>query len=370
MSAISVCPIAPLGAPAGVPSNVPQHRGLQAAETEVEIAFQFGRVPVGMRQARRRERDGAVVAVLRQPIDRRPARDTRGRAAWPPCRTPRPPHRRGCGSGADTSRGARRDTGWCGRPRRPGRPTAAAARRSGARATRCGRRDDGRRPAAGRPRRGGLRERHADQQRSDEAGPLRDRDGAEVAPGRSPPRPARARRRRQMSRMCWREASSGTTPPHSRWIATCEATTFERIAQGFAASPVSSTTAADVSSQEVSMPRMRIRRWIPTKTRRRRLQCRFVLSCVFVANARRRLLLERALQRLGVRRPEDASLGDDAGDEAVRRHVERGVPDLSRPAGATCEPPTCVTSRALRSSIGMWSPSGVRRSIVESGAAT
>ncbi len=33
---------------------------------------------------------------------------------------------------------------------------------------------------------------------------------------------------------------------------------FERIDQGFAASPVSSTTAADVSSQDVSIPRISI----------------------------------------------------------------------------------------------------------------
>jgi hypothetical protein len=33
---------------------------------------------------------------------------------------------------------------------------------------------------------------------------------------------------------------------------------FERIAHGFCASPVSSTTAAEVSSQDVSIPRIRI----------------------------------------------------------------------------------------------------------------
>jgi hypothetical protein len=38
--------------------------------------------------------------------------------------------------------------------------------------------------------------------------------------------------------------------------------------------------------------------------------------------------------------------------------------------GATWVTPTCVTSRPLRSSIGMCEPSGVRRSIVDSGAAT
>src|SRR5258707_7222925 len=64
----------------------------------------------------------------------------------------------------------------------------------------------------------------------------------------------------QMSRICWREASSGTTPPHSRWIGTWEATMLERIAHGVAVSPVSSTTAADVSSQDASIPTMRMHR--------------------------------------------------------------------------------------------------------------
>jgi len=38
--------------------------------------------------------------------------------------------------------------------------------------------------------------------------------------------------------------------------------------------------------------------------------------------------------------------------------------------GAICVPPMWLTSRPLRSSIGMCAPSGVRRSIVDSGAAT
>src|SRR6185295_4152699 len=38
--------------------------------------------------------------------------------------------------------------------------------------------------------------------------------------------------------------------------------TFERMAHGFAASPVSSTTAAEVSSHEVSIPRIRIDRFV------------------------------------------------------------------------------------------------------------
>ena len=62
----------------------------------------------------------------------------------------------------------------------------------------------------------------------------------------------------QMSRRCWREASSGTTPPHSRWIATWDATTLERICHGRAGSSVSATTAAAVSSHELSIPRINI----------------------------------------------------------------------------------------------------------------
>src|ERR1019366_6741625 len=55
-----------------------------------------------------------------------------------------------------------------------------------------------------------------------------------------------------MARRCSREASSGTTPPYLPWVIICEATTEESTASPF------STTAAAVSSQEDSMPRMRI----------------------------------------------------------------------------------------------------------------
>jgi hypothetical protein len=47
-----------------------------------------------------------------------------------------------------------------------------------------------------------------------------------------------------------RDANSGTMPWNSLWSLICEETTFERILP-------SSTTAAAVSSQDVSMPRMR-----------------------------------------------------------------------------------------------------------------
>src|SRR5882757_5748598 len=53
-------------------------------------------------------------------------------------------------------------------------------------------------------------------------------------------------------RRCSREASSGTTPPYRRWMSIWEATTLERISRP------SATTAAAVSSQEDSMPRIRV----------------------------------------------------------------------------------------------------------------
>src|SRR5438874_5756311 len=86
---------------------------------------------------------------------------------------------------------------------------------------------------------------------------------------------------------------------------------LDRTCHGFAASPVSSTTAAEVSSQDVSMPRISIRT---------------------TALAERHGFREGALQRLDVGRPEDAALRDNPGDEPVRCDVERGIPD-ERAAG-------------------------------------
>src|SRR6185295_2428240 len=54
-----------------------------------------------------------------------------------------------------------------------------------------------------------------------------------------------------MARRCSREASSGTTPPYRACVASCEATTEDRI------DVPSSTTAAAVSSHEDSIPRTR-----------------------------------------------------------------------------------------------------------------
>src|SRR6185312_534405 len=55
-----------------------------------------------------------------------------------------------------------------------------------------------------------------------------------------------------IARKCSREASSGTTPPYGLCVAICEATTLEIIC-----SP-ERTTAAAVSSQELSIPRMKV----------------------------------------------------------------------------------------------------------------
>src|SRR4029077_12563966 len=52
-------------------------------------------------------------------------------------------------------------------------------------------------------------------------------------------------------RRCSREANSGTTPPYFRCTSICDATTLDRISRP------SATTAAAVSSQEDSIPRIR-----------------------------------------------------------------------------------------------------------------
>src|SRR3989338_8265445 len=51
-------------------------------------------------------------------------------------------------------------------------------------------------------------------------------------------------------RTCSRAATSGTTPPVARWRSICDAITFDKTFRP------SCTTAADVSSHEVSMDKM------------------------------------------------------------------------------------------------------------------
>src|SRR5688572_32421746 len=103
--------------------------------------------------------------------------------------------------------------------------------------------------------------------------------------------------------MCWREASSGTTPPHSRCIATCDATTFDPIVQ---TPSVSVTTAADVSSHDVSMPSINIQ---------------IKGSDPFTAY---RFTMNKFRQRLRIRRASDAALGDDGRHVFVRCDIEIG----------------------------------------------
>src|SRR5579864_2704696 len=61
-------------------------------------------------------------------------------------------------------------------------------------------------------------------------------------------------------RRCSREASSGTTPPYLRCTSICDATMLDRISRP------SATTAAAVSSQEDSIPNMRVLMWSLQRT--------------------------------------------------------------------------------------------------------
>ena len=192
------------------------------------------RVAIGVRQPRRQEnrrRDRCRSA----PRDRSPALpDTRARAASPPCRTPRPPHRRASGRSAGSGRAARMKYRLVWPP-----DTTSTA--------------DGQRQLAVRERQrldvpGEVMHRNdRDAARPGERLCRTPRRRAATRPARAPASPPRRRCRRcverrllrapprttpQMSRTCWRDASSGTTPPHSRWIAACEATTFERMRHG------------------------------------------------------------------------------------------------------------------------------------------
>ena len=115
-------------------------------------------------------------------------------------------------------------------------------------------------------------------------------------------------------------------------------------ATGRSRSPLSETTAAAVSSHDVSM------------------------ASTVVIGARR--LRRRPPRRL-------SSKGGRQIPCSVTMPVTRSCGVTSKagfqtpaPAGATRDDPRCVTSRPLRSSIGIASPSGVPRSMVEVGAAT
>src|SRR5690606_17745855 len=87
-------------------------------------------------------------------------------------------------------------------------------------------------------------------------------------------------------RMWARAANSGTTPPYGAWRAICEATT---LASG---RPSRSSTAAEVSSQDDSMPRV-----------------------MGGPSARRVIGACQPGQRVVERRRGDAALGDDGRDQ-------------------------------------------------------
>src|SRR5438552_1574172 len=107
--------------------------------------------------------------------------------------------------------------------------------------------------------------------------------------------------------------------------------TFERVAHGCAASPVSSTTAAEVSSQEVSIPRMRMITVLQDckiaglPRGKGEGSSTFISAILQFCNSS---IFKGALQRLDIRRPVNPALGDDAGDELMRGDVERRIPDV------------------------------------------
>ena len=217
------------------------HRGLEAGEAEMRL--------LASRPA------GAAAA---PPADRRPwpaprspaRRDRRGRAAWPPCRTPRPPHRRWSSQGGDNRRRrAPRATG-------NGRRWRAAADRE-SRASRSTRRGLSAWPSRWLTAISGLP--------ADSASPLptsRPTITPPISPGpavaamaSTSPMPMSAScstwRTRPGRISTWaRAAISGTTPPNGRCASFCPTTACARICRSLP------TSAAALSSQEDSRARI------------------------------------------------------------------------------------------------------------------
>src|SRR2546427_8647322 len=138
----------------------------------------------------------------------------------------------------------------------------------------------------------------------------------------------------QMFSIWWREASSGTTPPKGAWMAAWLETMLDRMRIP------SSTTAAAVSSHDVSMPRMSMlshrlfNAEVAENERRGRRgsQGKSLLAIAFSASSLfplRVLRVERQRhdsgQALGVGRPGDSALGDDGRHVSVGRDVEGGI---------------------------------------------
>ena len=97
--------------------------------------------------------------------------------------------------------------------------------------------------------RDGLRGLEPDQQRDRQSRPLRGGHGVKLRRRKSPASLKAALATGRRFFRCSRAASSGTTPPYSACSLICDETVLDRIFP-------SRTTAALVSSQEVSMARM------------------------------------------------------------------------------------------------------------------
>src|SRR4030043_1612856 len=108
-----------------------------------------------------------------------------------------------------------------------------------------------------------------------------------------------------IDRRCWREASSGTTPPNGAWTSSWERTTLLRILRSAV------TTAAAVSSQDVSMASM--------------FTALSPLLPLFSSPPNG--------QALGVRPTGDTPLADDGADEPGRDDIEGRVADRDIRAG-------------------------------------
>ena len=164
--------------------HLTEHRGLQAAEAEIEIALQLRRVAVGVREAGGGQRDRAIVAAFGEPIDHRPARIAE--AEQPRHLVVRLPRRIVTGPAQDLVRTRPLDeieAGVAAGDDQHDRGQRQLAVLQDERLDVAGEMMHGdERPSGGRG--GGLGERHADQQRSDQAGALRHRNRAEIAPGR------------------------------------------------------------------------------------------------------------------------------------------------------------------------------------------
>ena len=198
-----------------------------------------------------------------------------------------------------------------------------------------------------------LRERHADEQRSDQARPLRDGNRVDVVEGRRRRRRARARRRRRCRARAAARRARARRRPTRGGSRPATPRRSSGASHGRAGSSTSSTTAAAVSSQEVSMPRIRMR---PTSR----------------SALRRRAGVDGARQRGGSRCMARRKMPRSVMMPAIRRCgvTSNAGLRMSAPTGVSRRVLRCVTSRWSRSSIGMCAPSGVARSMVETGAAT